>query len=295
VANDPFAFDAYGRLVGRASMAGSPVSMIVRNPPADRLDEVLDRCGDLLTGRRLPDEIILALSQEPPHRPPSRFGARSVRTVVLPDAAEKNGLAWLVANARWQIVVFVGSDAELSRPSFLGLVESLEHADVVVGRRRRVRGRFHPIVWMLRRMFGVGVTDPLSPIVAMRREPFVGMPLEIDEPLTLFELLAKSTFAFAIYDEIEVEIDADDASSILRTLRTQWAKLGSLFRRPHFWVYSSVLDAVRVPPQATKPPRRAELASSTWRVKLPAHSLRRRLIIPTRSTSIGRTSADRRR
>ena len=252
--NDDFAFDAYDRLVGRKSMASSPVTLVVRNALPDRLDEIIDRCLSLLRDRKAPDEILLVVETEPTHRPPSMIGAITIRTAVLPAIAERNGLAWTLANARWPIAIFVGGEASLALPAFRAMLESLEHADVVVGRRRSTRASRNPLSWFVRRMFGVAVADPLSPFLGFRRESVADVPLELDEPLTSFELMAKSTFAFAIYDEVAVD-DTEPASPPLhRELLSHGREILGLFFRPRFWHYSLKSGQVRRIPQETTPP-----------------------------------------
>jgi hypothetical protein len=103
----------------------------------------------------------------------------------------------------------------------------------------------------------VSVTDPLSPFVGFRREVVEGVPLQIAEPLATFELLSKSTFAFAIYDELPV--DAGPISPPLhRVFIEQRRGLAELFRRPKFWRYSSASDLVRKAPQETSPAKPAD-------------------------------------
>ena len=292
---DEFAFDAYDRLVGRKSMASSPVAIVVRNPPPDRLDEIIDRCLSLLRDRRSPDEILLVLEREPARRPPSAVGAVMIRIVVLPSIAKRDGLAWTLANARWPLAVFVGAEASLPLPAFRSMLESLEHADIVVGRRRSLRGSRHPLSWLIRRLFGVGVSDPVSPFLGFRRESVADVPLELDEPLTVFELLAKSTFAFAIYDEVAVDdVAVDDVDAppppLHWELFSRRRDLLRLFLSPRFWRYSRESDQVRTIPQLTAPPRpRAGVVDRTGRPRV--HPLRHSLLASIAEN--GRLPADR--
>lgn len=258
---DDFAFDAYDRLVGRQSMAGSPVSVLIRNPAVDQCDEIIDRCQTLLSGRRLPDEVILLVAEEPARRPPAMIGRISVRTVVHDGAGQKEGMEWLLANARWPVAVFAGPEAELPAETFRAMLDALDHADVVVGRRPGGRGRWNPLSWFIRRLFGVSLRDPLTPYLAVRRQTVAGMPLELNEPMTPFELLAKSTFAFAIYDELEVVGVSAPAEPFHRTASAHWRALAGLFRRPRFWGNSSE-GPLRLAPQETGPPGIAE--RSRW-------------------------------
>src|SRR5262245_24500088 len=126
MAGDDFAFDAYDRLVGRKSMASSPVTLVVRNADVNRLEEIVERCLSLLRSRRTPDEILLAVEREPNRRPPSMVGPVMIRTVVLPSIAKGDGLAWALANAKWPLAVFVGSEASLPLQTFRSMLESLE-------------------------------------------------------------------------------------------------------------------------------------------------------------------------
>ena len=272
---DDFAFDAYDRLVGRKSMASSPTSLVVRNADPDRLDEIVDRCLFLLAGRRSPDEILLLLEREPPRRPTSLFGAVTVRTVVLPSIASKDGLAWALGGSRWPLAAFVGADAALPKPAFQKMLESLEHADVVVGKRRSLRAKRNLFSWMVRRLFGVAVVDPLSPYLGFRRDVVVGVPLELDEPMTAFELLAKSTFAFAIYDEVEIDDSGPPSPPLHREFLTHWRQLLQLFHRPTFWRYSSENGLVRTAPQETLPPEIAATATIDHRRRQKVHPMRR--------------------
>src|SRR4051812_16788586 len=125
MASDDFAFDAYDRLVGRNSMTSSPVTLVVRDPHPDRIELIIDRCLSLVAGRRFPDEILIVVSNEPLHRPPSSIGAVGIRTAVLPSISHKEGLAWTLSNGRWPLSIFVGANAELPPPSFRKMLESL--------------------------------------------------------------------------------------------------------------------------------------------------------------------------
>src|SRR5215207_9824867 len=234
-------------------MAASPVSLIVRGVNASDATAVLDRCQSFLTGRRQPDEIILGFAEAPPHRPPSTFGRLHVRTVVHPNIAERQGLEWLIANAKWPVAVFVGCSAELPATDFRKMLESLEHADVVIGRRRSVRGSRRPTAVLLRKIFGVATSDPLSPYLALRRQSVAGIPLELDEPLARFELLAKLTFAFAMYDEVQVELSASPEEPLHRVFRSRWHDLSRFYREPAFWEFSES-GGLRLAPQDSRPP-----------------------------------------
>jgi hypothetical protein len=271
---DDFAFDAYDRLIGRNSMASSPASLVVRSARPDRLDEIVERCLTLRTGRRSPDEILLLVEREPIRRPPAIIGAVSIRTVVLPSIATKDGFAWALAGARWPLVVFVGAEATLPRSAFSEMLESLEHADVVVGRRRSLRSTRNPISWIARRLFGVAVADPTSPFLGFRRDVVAGVPLELDEPLTAFELFAKSTFAFAIYDEVKIDDSGPPSPPLHREVLSRWRDVLRLFQRPMFWRYSAENDVVRPAPQETSPPK--------WIATAVAETGRRKAIHPLR-------------
>jgi len=274
MAGDHFAFDAYDRLVGRPSMAGSPVSLIVRDPRPESLAEILDRTLDLLAGRRSPDEVILAVRESPSRRPPSAMGRTTIRTVIHPRVAGKEGLEWLLANARWPLALFIGGNAELPAATFKMMLESLEHADIIVGRRRGRRGERNPLAWMVRRLFGVSIRDPLSPYIGLRREAFAGVPLELGEPLTTFELLAKATFSFAIYDEIDVAADETPDRSLHRVFRENWRSLRELFRNPTFWRYRAQ-GPIRTSPHETRPPRPTEIVGGCGKAAGLRHPLRR--------------------
>jgi hypothetical protein len=288
MSSDDLAFDAYDRLVGRNSMASSPVSLLVRNANPTRLSEIVDRCLTLLAGRRTPDEVLLLVEWEPDHRPPSMVGAVGIRTVVLPSIATKEGLAWALAGAHWPLVVFVGSDAVIPKSAFQKMLESLEHADIVVGKRRSLRGRRNPLSWMVRRLFGVAVADPLSPFSGFRRDVVAGVPLELDEPLTMFELLAKSTFAFAFYDEVEIDDSGTRPPPLHHEFLSHWRELVRLFLRPNFWRYSSKTSVVRTTPQATSPPGIAATVTTDHGRRQRIHPLRRSAFsvlnaVPTKS------------
>lgn len=277
MADEDFAFDAYDRLVGRTSMASSPISLIVRNPPIDDLERIVERCLTLLSDRRFPDEILIVVGCEPKNRPPAMVASITVRTVVLPSIATKAGLEWALANAKNPIAIFVGSGVELPDATFRKMQESLEHADIVVGRRRSLRGRRNPLSWIVRRLFGVAVSDPLSPFIGFRREVVAGIPLELNEPLAPFDLLSKSTFAFAIYDE--VDCDAGPASPPLhRILFERRVELIGLFRRPTFWRYSASDGRVRTPPQETAPPNPAGMGGVAEVTRSRIHPLRRQFV-----------------
>jgi hypothetical protein len=273
VSNDSLAFDAYDRLVGRHSMAASPVSVVVRGLDVSEWPFVIERCQTLLAGRRQPDEIVLGFAKEPPNRPPSSLGRLHVRTVVHPEISDRDGLEWLIANARWPVAVFVDPQAELPASAFRNMLEALDHADVVIGRRRSVKGARRPSAAILRRLFGVATSDPLTPYLAIRRTMAAGIPLTMQEPLARFELLAKLTFAFAMYDEVDVDLPSDD-EPVHRTLRSHWRDLVELYRRPRFWPKSGVGGGVKTTPQETRPPTVADSSPQIPRPTAHSHPLR---------------------
>lgn len=254
-------------------MAASPVSVVVRGLDVSEWPFVIDRCQTLLAGRRQPDEIVLGFAEEPPTRPPSSLGRLQVRTIVHPAIADRDGLEWLISNARWPVAVFVGPQAELPLSAFRNMLEALDHADVVIGRRRSVKGAQRPSAALLRRLFGVATSDPLTPYLAIRRRMAAGIPLTTQEPLARFEFLAKLTFAFAMYDEVDVDLPSED-EPVHRTLRSRWRDLVELYRRPRFWPKSGVGGSVRAAPQETRPPTAADGAGVVPRQTALRHPLR---------------------
>jgi hypothetical protein len=197
-----------------------------------------------------------------------------VRTVVHAKIAERQGLEWLLANAKWPVAIFVGPEADLPAAPFHSMIESLEHADVVIGRRKQARGLRHPTSRLVRRLFSVPIADPLSPYFAVRREALAGIPLELDEPLTSFELLAKLTFALAMYHEVDVELPLKNEEALNRTLSAHWRNLRELFLRPKMWDYSSHRE-VRLAPQETRPPTQGKSVVAASKPRTKPHPMRR--------------------
>jgi len=274
-------------------MAGSPISVVVRDADVLSLTAILNRCQSLLIGRRQPDEIVLGLRHEPISRPPSNLGRLIVRTVVHSRIAERQGLEWLLANAKWPVAIFVGSDADLPQTSVTNMLATLDRVDVAIGRRRNAPGRRsrpqwwpkwpayyalgawnavallrYPVSFFLRRLFAVAAADPLTPYFAVRREAVAGITLQMNSLLASFELYAKLTFAFVVLDdEVDVELPGGHEALLNRLLWVERRQIAELFRKPSFWSLSKNRESFRIIPQVTRAPRYSVVMLSRSKTK----------------------------
>lgn len=256
-------------LLSRPSLAGQPLSLILvlAEGESNELAGALARAADLLAGRNPLDEILVVLAWTSPTRPPNWTHGLRVRTLRHLAPAGGPALAMAFQGARRPILLRVDRDSSLARAELIQILDRLNRADAVIGRRagRSVGTRLS--TFLLRRIFAIPVADPRSPIAAFRRDAVAGVPLETSGKWLGIELLAKLTYLEALIDESPIHLSA----------RSEREDAGAGFWRmliqPTFWNADGSDRLVRPDPRTLPAARTAPPPGATWRpLRLAIHS-----------------------
>ena len=229
-------------LFERKSLVGKGISVVVR--PADveanstgrsfqtAVDAVISLLGERASGA----EIIFLVESFPSAPPPTRINGTRIRFVVVVNSESGMALTTGIRAARNPVLLFVDDEVSLNRDELKGLLERLEYADIVSGRRRK-RWSSASLCWpidrLLRSVLGVPFTDPFCPIKIARREALAEVHLDQNGPRADFELLAKATYLIRLVDEVRIALPWQ-GPTITGALFGQWRSFIAMILRPRF-------------------------------------------------------------
>lgn len=192
-------------LFHRDSLFGAPITLLFRpaDPEAFDFQATLANARRLLNGRASTNEVLLLVPKAVPVplELPARSGGVRIRTMPQPSTGSSLGSA--LERCRNPIVVLLDDRCQLTEGVFTQLLQALEQADIVVGKRPG-RQRWRPLETLLRWWFSIPVVEPLFAVKVLRRAAIQGIVLETDDRMVDFELIAKSTFRTTLLDEVEV-------------------------------------------------------------------------------------------
>lgn len=191
-------------LLSRPSLRGLPISVIVRpNGPYDAI-AVARQVVDLLAGLDPASEILL-LSPNHPALLPARIRGLRVRVVVHPDVSSGECFSQAIAAARNEILLWMDERVSLRHDELATILDHLEYADVVIGRRAGRSSRVRRLLeWPIRAILGIPQADPFSPVKAMRKSAVRELVLESRGDTVDLELLAKANYMVSLIDEVEI-------------------------------------------------------------------------------------------
>lgn len=218
-------------LLARPSLRGSPISILVR--PTGRCDTATAarKAVELLREHEAGGEVLL-LAGTFPNNVPARTAGHRIRIFYRVDCESGAALCEAMAAARHEIVVCVDERIALSREELAMMLEHLDYADVVIGRRSGRRGWLRwAWEWPIRVVLGIPQVDPLSPVKALRRAAVRELVLETKGPSVDLELLAKTNYLVSLIDEVPIA-DVRQGPSIVRALLdSNWRE----WLRPTLW------------------------------------------------------------
>lgn len=217
----------------RPPLAGQPISLLLTDVAESELPSILSQAVTFLTQRGPGNEILLAVPQFPQTRLPARARGQRIRFVIVPEGSEGSRLTALVSAARHPILAWFDPQGFPSADKLSEMVERLEHADLVVGRRRRNwLGWFAwPMNAALRGVLGLTVSDPTCPAKLFRRDSFQGTEWTGDGAFLHVEFHAKATYLVRLIDEVPWSGRVDSLGGVLVR---HWAGIVQQILHPRF-------------------------------------------------------------
>lgn len=231
--------------LSRPSLAGYPLSLVLRLEPTDDAETALKGAQALLQGRHPLDEILIPRDAFPltAPRPDS-----SPRIKAIPSSlGTSRGLELALRLCRWPIVLTYSPAVRLTKEKLAEMLTYLDQCDLVAGKRRGATTWWsylpeRPFRWLL----GVPVADPFCPVKLLRRPAVANIVLQSNESFVDFELIAKLTYLTSLMDECDVEAVVPPRSTLTEIL-IQFSSLTGLFFGPKFWDPGARAEELRPP------------------------------------------------
>lgn len=239
---------------------------------------------DRLQPRPAGDEVVLLVDPSAPRNIPARVRSKRVKLLVFERPDSGAALAAGIEACQNPAIVFCDGRLTLQPEEMHQLLQRLNHADIVTtvrpGRSHKVLKTFLSLLcgtaagwlaytyWLapltgfcvglfgslllmnlgllVRRTFGVPVSDPICPVKAVRKSAVEGVPLQCDQHLAEMELIAKLTFMTALIDEMPVA-DVDAPATMVESMKGQWRAIVKTFWAPKFWRFDPSAPRFRPP------------------------------------------------